>query len=161
MQAEFTLTERELMRKGTPGTFGTVFDRHAQAVSAWALEKTGDDELAADIVAETFATAWRRRRRAGASPDGSAYPWLVGIAQSLVDRWRSTSRVGTRARVRIGMPMRVYSTPLASAGLVDIRADLVDAITTTRRKHPWVWARHGASAAAMVLFVHGFFSTGR
>jgi DNA-directed RNA polymerase specialized sigma24 family protein len=161
MQAEFTLTERALMRKGTAGTFGTVFDRHARAVSAWALEKTGDDELVADIVAETFATGWRRRRRAGASPDGSAYPWLVGIAQSLVDRWRSTSRVDSRSRVRIGMPMRVYSTPLESAGLVDIRADLVDAITATRQKRPWVWARHGASAAAFVLFVHGFFSLGR
>src|SRR5512132_2371698 len=152
MQAEFTLTERELRRRRTAGTVGTVFDRHAQAVSAWALERTGDDEVAADIVAETFATAWRRRRRAGASPDGSAYPWLVGIAQSLVDRWRSTRRVGTPSRVPIGTPMRIYSRPLGSAGLVDIRADLVDAITTTRQQRPWVWARHGASAAAIVLF---------
>jgi hypothetical protein len=49
--AAFELTDLELLRKGTSTTVGLVFDRHAR-------------ELRQRLLAETFATAWRRRRRA-------------------------------------------------------------------------------------------------
>jgi len=157
VQPDFTLTERELMRKGAAGTLGAVFDRHAPGLRKWVLEETRDDEVAGDIVAETFAAAWRRRRWVRISPDGSAYPWLLGIAQSLVDGWRTTGRIETRSRVRNRMRLRAYPKPAPPAtGLEDIRADLVDGISATLQRRPRVWASHAATIAmvAVVAFTH-------
>ncbi len=62
--AAFERTDVELLRKGTSSTLGIVFDRHARELRRWLVAETHDAEMANDILAETFATAWRRRRRA-------------------------------------------------------------------------------------------------
>lgn len=56
---------------------GKLFDRHAKQVWAYAVRRVGPD-LADDIVAEVFATAWRRRRHV---PE-PALPWLYRVARN-------------------------------------------------------------------------------
>jgi DNA-directed RNA polymerase specialized sigma24 family protein len=125
--------------------------RHARELRRWLVAETNDAEMANDILAETFATAWRRRRRARRSIDGTAFPWILGIAESLAGRWFATGRVETRSRTRIGMRVRVYPAPAEpDTALTEIRADLVDALTVHLPQRPWAWVRY-ATAAAMVV----------
>lgn len=59
-----------------------VDDRHAQQVFARARARVG--EHAGDLTAEVLARAWLSRRRFRDQGDGSAFPWLCGIARNVL-----------------------------------------------------------------------------
>lgn len=76
---------------GDPERFAVLFDRHGAAVARYARHWFGPDD-AADIVADTFLTAFRKRGHYRA-PHDKALPWLLGIASRIIrDRWRSAGR---------------------------------------------------------------------
>src|SRR5262245_25497365 len=88
-----TPTDADAIRRSLaePAAFGAVFDRHFQAVYAYAVRRVGAT-LAEEVAAETFARAFAARR----SYDGAyaeALPWLLGIASNLLRRhWRTEKR---------------------------------------------------------------------
>jgi RNA polymerase sigma-70 factor, ECF subfamily len=84
-----------------PGTFGLLFDRHSRGLHRYMARRVGAD-LAEDLVAETFLTAFRLRHRYDASYP-SARPWLFGIAANLIRRYRRTERRQLRAYARTGV----------------------------------------------------------
>src|SRR6185503_368836 len=47
---------------------------------------------------------------------GSALPWLYGIARNLIRDYYERSRVETRARERLGMPLQHYDLGIEEAG---------------------------------------------
>jgi DNA-directed RNA polymerase specialized sigma24 family protein len=148
--AAFEPTDLDLLRTGTTGTIGLLFDRHALELRRWLVAETRDAEMADDILAETFASAWRRRRRARRAIDGTVFPWLLGIAESLTGRWFATGRLETGSRTRMGMRVRVYpASREPDASLREIRADRVDALAVHVPERPWVWVRYAAAAAAL------------
>jgi RNA polymerase sigma-70 factor (ECF subfamily) len=57
---------------------GDLYDRHAAGVYGYALRLTGRNDLAEDVVAETFLRAWRGR--AGFRGDAQPLTWLIRIA---------------------------------------------------------------------------------
>lgn len=64
------------------GEFETLYRDNWQAVFAYARRRTPGLSEAADVVADVFATAWRRR---DAIPDGAhARMWLFGVARYAV-----------------------------------------------------------------------------
>ena len=74
--------------------FEDAYRRCGTAVLGYALRRSASREDALDVVAETFATAWRRRTDLPASPD-EVRPWLFGIARRcLANAARSTHRAG-------------------------------------------------------------------
>lgn len=74
--------------------FEQVYRTSGTAVLGYALRRTASREDALDVVAETFATAWRRRSDMPAEPD-EARPWLFGIARRcLANAARRTDRAG-------------------------------------------------------------------
>jgi RNA polymerase sigma factor (sigma-70 family) len=73
-----------------PAAFGAVFDRHFQAVYAFAQRRVGL-ELAEEVAAETFARAFELRRRYDAA-HALALPWLLGIASNVMRRHRRSER---------------------------------------------------------------------
>jgi RNA polymerase sigma-70 factor (ECF subfamily) len=84
-----------------PERFGVVFDRHAPSIHRYVARRLGPD-VADDIVAETFLTAFRRRDRYDtARPD--AGPWLYGIATNLIGRHRRDEVRFFHAIARTGM----------------------------------------------------------
>jgi RNA polymerase sigma-70 factor (ECF subfamily) len=93
----------ELLRqaRSDPDAFRVLYDRHARAVCGWLAARTGSEQLALDLTAETFAEAFRVARRFRAGP-ADARPWLLGIAANLLRRSRRARRVETRARERLG-----------------------------------------------------------
>src|SRR3954467_2311584 len=91
-------------------TFEAAFRAHVRAVRAYALRRTAPED-AADVVAETFAVAWRRWDDAPADP----LPWLLGIARRVLANSRRTSSRGGGIGARRGAEAR-ESAPPAGAG---------------------------------------------
>jgi RNA polymerase sigma-70 factor, ECF subfamily len=58
-------SDGDLLRRSTrdPEAFGAFYDRHAVTVLVYFQRRTACAESAADLTAETFATAFRSRRR--------------------------------------------------------------------------------------------------
>ena len=99
--------DAELISAGRADAFAVVYDRHAAAIYGWARSRVGDH--AADLAAETFARACLSRASFKDRADGSARPWLLGIAQNiLVDSLRR-QRIEDRARARLGLPRELVS----------------------------------------------------
>jgi RNA polymerase sigma-70 factor (ECF subfamily) len=69
-----------------PERFGGLFDRHAPYVYRYLARRLGN-QAAADLVAETFLAAFRRRHRYDTTRQ-DALPWLYGIATKLVGQHR-------------------------------------------------------------------------
>src|SRR4051794_24383787 len=85
-------TDAQLVRRSLdrPVAFEALFERHFQAVYAYAARRVGAD-LADDVAAETFARAFRARDRY----DGrhvDARPWLLGIATNVMRRHGRSER---------------------------------------------------------------------
>ena len=74
--------------------FERVYRSAGTAVLGFALRRCESRDDAFDVVAETFAIAWRRRADLPANPD-EVRPWLFGIARRCVaNAARSSSRAG-------------------------------------------------------------------
>src|SRR5215207_3036565 len=85
--------------------FGELYRRRVGAVHAWFARRAG--WAASDLTAETFAQAWLSRRRFRDRRDGSALPWLLGIARNVLRESARQSRVETAARARLGLPLEL------------------------------------------------------
>jgi RNA polymerase sigma-70 factor (ECF subfamily) len=84
-------SDEELLLSPIADDFGRFYDRHVDVLLGWFARRTGNPDVAADLTAETFASALaaRRRFRPAATP---AAGWLYGIAQhKLVDFYRRGS----------------------------------------------------------------------
>jgi RNA polymerase sigma-70 factor (ECF subfamily) len=76
--------------------FEEVYERHLGDVFRYALVLTRDRDEADDVVAETFARAFRAWRN-GAEPDGAPLAWLLTVARNIaMDGWRRARRVLSR-----------------------------------------------------------------
>ena len=89
------------------GAFAELYRRHVSTVHAWFRRRL--EWAAADLTAETFAQAWLSRRSFQDKTEGSALPWLFGIAHNVARESARRNAVETRARRRLGL-----STDLAS-----------------------------------------------
>lgn len=69
-----------------PECFGAVFDAHYTEIHGYASRRLGP-HAADDVCAETFALAFRQRRRYDLTRR-CARPWLYGIATNLISRHR-------------------------------------------------------------------------
>ncbi|SBT37399.1 RNA polymerase sigma factor [Micromonospora auratinigra] len=84
--------------------FRRVYAAEFAPLLAYAVRRVVQPEDAADVVAETFLVAWRRRR--DLPGDGEARLWLYGVARRvLANHHRGGARrqrLGDRLRQRIG-----------------------------------------------------------
>jgi len=98
-------TDAALLRlaEHEPEAFSALYARHVHAVYRWLAARI--EWAAADLTAETFARAWLSRRRFRDDRDGSALPWLLGIARNLLANAVRDERIETRARERLGLPL--------------------------------------------------------
>jgi RNA polymerase sigma factor (sigma-70 family) len=102
-----TPTDAELLEaaKRDPQAFRELYDRYAVWIRSWFKRQTGSETASLDLTAETFAQAWHALRRFRDMADGSAAPWLFGIARNLLRQYHKSNRIETAARARLGMPL--------------------------------------------------------
>jgi DNA-directed RNA polymerase specialized sigma24 family protein len=94
-----------------PTVFGLIFDRHHDAIYRYVARRAGRD-VAADVAAETFTTAFSRRRDYDLT-FANALPWLYGIAHNLL---RSHKRAEDRMLTAYA---RQGADPVVDAGAED------------------------------------------
>lgn len=88
-----------------PGTdhhdrFRELYTRHFDALLAYALRRVSRPEDAADVVADTFLVAWRRRSTLPVGDEAKL--WLYGVARNML----ANNRRGDRRRDRLGEALR-------------------------------------------------------
>lgn len=81
-----------------PERFGAIFDAYFKETHRYVARRL-DVQAADDIAAETFAVAFRGRRRYDLARI-NARPWLYGIATNLVSRYRRDEQRKLRALER-------------------------------------------------------------
>ena len=87
-------------RSGNPA-FEGLFQSHAEPLFAFLVYRTGDRQLAEDLLADTFERALRRRARFDPRR-GTEKNWLYAIAVNLVRDQARRRRVETEALERVG-----------------------------------------------------------
>lgn len=101
--------------------FEAAYRSSGTAVLGYALRRCASREDALDLVAETFATAWRRRADMPTDP-GEVRPWLFGVARRCL---ANAGRSAARAR-RLGLRLAdgfVDQAVPDPAALYDERSD--------------------------------------
>jgi RNA polymerase sigma factor (sigma-70 family) len=86
-----------------PGAFRELYDRYAERVLGYHVRRCRDEDAAHELVAETFAQAWLVRARFRDECDGSAGPWLFGIARNVLLASVRRRALEAGARERLGM----------------------------------------------------------
>jgi RNA polymerase sigma factor (sigma-70 family) len=86
-----------------PVGFAELYTRHAVEVHGWLSRRLA--WAASDLTAETFARALLNRDRFHDTHQGSALPWLLGIARNVLLETVRADRIETRARERLGLPL--------------------------------------------------------
>jgi RNA polymerase sigma-70 factor, ECF subfamily len=98
------VTDAELIvaSRRDPAAFRELYDRWAEKLLAYFYRRVLDAEVAADLLAETFAVAYERRGRFRdiGKPGGA---WLYGIAAKELSHWFRRQEVERRAIRRLGV----------------------------------------------------------
>ncbi|MBS1878488.1 MAG: sigma-70 family RNA polymerase sigma factor [Actinobacteria bacterium] len=107
--------DAELLRasRGDPDAFRQLYDRYCDRVFRYFARRTGGEDTALELTAETFSRVWVTRERFEDRRDGSAAPWIFGIARNVllmsvrrgeVER-RTATRLGVLERLDVGPPV--------------------------------------------------------
>ncbi len=108
-------TDADLIARSDSAGFAELYARHALAIHGWLAQRL--PWAASDLTGETFARALLHRDRFHDDRDGSALPWLLGIARNLLADTIRYERIETRARERLGLPVDLASD---DDGLIDV-----------------------------------------
>jgi RNA polymerase sigma-70 factor (ECF subfamily) len=89
--------------------FATFYRNHAEPLLIYTTRRVYDVDTAFDLVSETFAKAFLKRRSFRGHTDGEAGAWLYTIASREIAQYFRRSAVHKRAMTRLGM-----QTPLVT-----------------------------------------------
>lgn len=104
-------SHRTGIHRAEGGLLRSLYDQHAEPLLMIALSLTnGDRQLAEDVVRETLLTAWRDVDQIDVAAS-SLRPWLVGIAQRIVEDIRREEE----RKPRYDEPPDVYGGDLGPA----------------------------------------------
>jgi RNA polymerase sigma factor (sigma-70 family) len=139
-----------------PESFEQIFDRHGTTIYRYLRRRIGP-VAAEDLAAETFARAFRDRRRFDPRAD-SALPWLYGIATNLLRMHRRAEDRRLRAYARIAardatVSVSADDVAIAAARLAPALAEGLAALPRGQREvlllHAWGELSHEDIAAAL------------
>ena len=101
-------TDAELIKQAgsNPEAFAEIYRRHSRVIHSWLRARIHPD-VALELTAETFSEAALSLRRFQDLSNGSALPWLYGIARNLLLRYLERQRVEARARKKLGVSVAV------------------------------------------------------
>lgn len=121
---------------GEAERFRRLFEEAHRPLLAYALRRVADRTSAEDVVAETFAIAWRRR---GALPEGrQARPYLFGIARRVIANQRRGRRRSSRLIDRLSrQPIADPGPPASDPRVATALAALSDSDREVLRLAAW------------------------
>jgi RNA polymerase sigma factor (sigma-70 family) len=92
-----------------PLAFEAFYRAHAEALLAYFVRRVIDPHLALGLAAETFAKAYRQRRRYRGTTPEEAAGWLFAIARNEHLQWVRRGRVEQRALHRLGLSVPTFT----------------------------------------------------
>lgn len=115
-----------------PSAFARFYDAHADGVLAFLARRTFDVEVARDLMAETFAQAYRSRRRFRGDSEAEAAGWVYSIARHLLSGYVRSGIVERKATERLGIAVPQiehddYERVVQLAELADLRVVVAEA----------------------------------
>lgn len=108
------------LSRADPEKFGAIFDEYFAAIHGYVARRLGAD-VADDVAAETFETAFRKRRQYDASR-GTVRAWLFGIATRHLSRHQRAEVRALRALTRTAPSLIVDGDEDAIADRVSAQA---------------------------------------
>jgi RNA polymerase sigma factor (sigma-70 family) len=108
-----------------PGAFRELYDRYADRVLAYHRRRCRDEDAAHELTAETFAQVWLVRKRFRDECDGSAAPWLFGIAGNVLKTSVRKRALEATARERLGIEILAPTVSPQEAWLEDLEDEEV------------------------------------
>ncbi|MFA1538518.1 RNA polymerase sigma factor [Actinomadura monticuli] len=130
--------------------FEEVYAANRARILGYALRRTSDPQDAADVLAETFLTAWRRLD--DVPPGEQARLWLYGVARRVLanhhrgERRRSALAADLGSRLRADVPGREAADP---AGVAEAFRSLPDRDRELLSLVGWEGLDHGEIAAVL------------
>lgn len=123
--------DADLLRasRTSSAAFRILYDRHAPKVNAFLTRRTHDPAAALDLTAETFAQAWLSRDRYVDHDEGTAAPWLFGIARHVLASSVRRHGLERTARDRLRLTLEPIATTPDDAWLDGIDEDLTTALS--------------------------------
>jgi RNA polymerase sigma-70 factor (ECF subfamily) len=89
------------------GGFRDFYERYSAQLYGYFRRRTADEDTALELTAETFSRAWLARERFEDRYEGSAAPWLFGIARNVLLMSVRRGAVERRAATRLGVLERL------------------------------------------------------
>jgi RNA polymerase sigma factor (sigma-70 family) len=124
--------------RSDPDAFRELYDRYADRIHAYFARRTGDRDAALELTAETFAQAWLVRARFRDEADGSAAPWLFGIARNVLLMTLRRGALERRAAERLGVLERLdrpsTSSVMPDETWADGSDELLDSLPAAQRE---------------------------
>ena len=131
-----------------PAAFEAFFRRRSEEVLAYFMRRTGDPEVAADLMAETFAAALLGARRFRRRPE-PALSWLFAIARNKLADHARRGRVAARGRRRLGIERVALDD--ADLARIESSVDAAAAFPAARRELERLPAEQRAAVEAYVI----------
>lgn len=116
------MTDAELIvaSREDPRAFRRLYDRRADELLAYFYRRVFDPEVAADLLAETFAVAFAKRHRFR-DRGAPGVAWLYGIARKELSHWYRHQEVERRALAKLGVEVPILDQE--SIALLEESAD--------------------------------------
>lgn len=119
--------------KLTADDISTLYEEHADSVLKFAMRRTFDAQNSVDIVGETFAVAFEKRKKYRGTTDAEVQSWLFGIASNLLKMYFRSGAIERRAMEKLGVdqttvPPEEFERIEALAGSLELRAAVRDAL---------------------------------
>jgi RNA polymerase sigma factor (sigma-70 family) len=98
-------TDAELLRasRGDPDAFRELYGRYSRRLFGYFAGRGASEDTALELTAETFSRVWVMRERFEDLRDGSAAPWLFGIARNVLLMSVRRGVVERRTAARLGV----------------------------------------------------------
>ncbi|MGB7685958.1 MAG: sigma-70 family RNA polymerase sigma factor [Solirubrobacterales bacterium] len=131
-------TDAELLRasRGDPDAFHQLYSRYSEPLFHYFARRTGSEDTALELSAETFSRVWVTRDRFEDQRDGSVAPWLYGIARNVLLMSVRRGEVERRTATRLGVLERLgIDAPVATPepGWAEGADELLDTLPLSQR----------------------------
>jgi RNA polymerase sigma-70 factor (ECF subfamily) len=112
----------------------TLYEEHADAILKFAMRRSFDAQISVDIVGETFAVAFEKRKKYRGTTDAEVSAWLFGIASNLLKMYFRSGAIERRAMEKLGVdqttvPPEEFERIESLAGSAELRGVVRDALS--------------------------------
>jgi RNA polymerase sigma-70 factor (ECF subfamily) len=121
-----------------PDAFRDFYERYSEEILGYFRRRKADRDTALELTAETFSRAWVTRERFEDRYEGSAAPWLFGIARNVLLMSIRRGAVERRTAARLGVLERLdlddSNDVEPEEGWADGADELLDSLPLSQRE---------------------------